>query len=63
MPSVIFVSYLLYGLVRPWVSRKWRREIEIEPELPDTENVNEEAALSGSEFDAPVVPERAVRDA
>jgi hypothetical protein len=45
------------------VSRKWRREIEIEPELPDTENVNEEAALSGSEFDAPVVPERAVRDA
>lgn len=28
MPSVIFVSYLLYGLVRPWISRKWRREIE-----------------------------------
>jgi branched-subunit amino acid ABC-type transport system permease component len=63
MPSVIFVSYLLYGLVRPWVSRKWRREIEIEPELPDNENVNEDAALSGSEYDAPVVPERTVRDA
>ena len=28
MPTVIFVSYLLYGLVRPWVSRKWRQEIE-----------------------------------
>jgi CDP-diacylglycerol--serine O-phosphatidyltransferase len=28
MPTVIFVSYLLYGLVRPWVSRRWRQEIE-----------------------------------
>jgi len=28
MPMVLFVSYLAYGLVRPWVSRKWRREIE-----------------------------------
>ncbi|MBL9133144.1 MAG: CDP-diacylglycerol--serine O-phosphatidyltransferase [Verrucomicrobiaceae bacterium] len=51
MPSVIFVSYLLYGLVRPWVSRKWRREIEIEPELPDTDNIDENAALAGSEVD------------
>jgi CDP-diacylglycerol--serine O-phosphatidyltransferase len=37
MPSVIFVSYLLYGLVRPWVSRKWRREIE-DLEAPGDEN-------------------------
>ena len=36
MPSVLFVSYLLYGLVRPWVSRKWRQEIEIEYEAADT---------------------------
>jgi CDP-diacylglycerol--serine O-phosphatidyltransferase len=36
MPSVLFVSYLLYGLVRPWVSRRWRREIEIEYEAADT---------------------------
>lgn len=28
MPSVLFVSYLAYGLVRPWVSRKWQQEIE-----------------------------------
>ncbi|MBX7212323.1 MAG: CDP-diacylglycerol--serine O-phosphatidyltransferase [Verrucomicrobiaceae bacterium] len=35
MPAVLFVSYLLYGLVRPWVSRRWQREIEIEPEQPD----------------------------
>jgi CDP-diacylglycerol---serine O-phosphatidyltransferase len=31
MPAILFVSYLLYGLVRPWVGRRWRREIEIEP--------------------------------
>lgn len=47
MPAVLFVSYLLYGLVRPWVSRKWRREIEIEPEVPDTDSLDENLALSG----------------
>src|ERR1700745_4461503 len=30
MPAVLFLSYLLYGLVRPWLSREWRREIEEE---------------------------------
>ena len=30
MPMVLFVSYLGYGLVRPWVSRRWRQEIEVE---------------------------------
>ena len=30
MPAVLFGLYLCYGLVRPWVSRKWRREIEQE---------------------------------
>ena len=30
MPSVLFVSYLTYGLVRPWVSRRVRQHIEIE---------------------------------
>ncbi|MEI6537596.1 MAG: hypothetical protein WCN98_19795, partial [Verrucomicrobiaceae bacterium] len=34
MPTVIFVSYLGYGLVRPWVSRRWRQEIE-EEEVDD----------------------------
>lgn len=28
MPAVVFTAYLLYGLVRPWISRRWRREIE-----------------------------------
>ncbi len=34
MPSVLFVSYLAYGLVRPWISRKWRHEIEDGPDVP-----------------------------
>ena len=32
MPAVLFVSYLAYGFVRPWISRRWRKEIEIEDE-------------------------------
>jgi len=30
MPAVHFLSYLLYGFLRPWLSREWRREIEEE---------------------------------
>ena len=33
--AVLFMAYLLYGLVRPWVSKRWRREIE---EEEDDEN-------------------------
>jgi CDP-diacylglycerol---serine O-phosphatidyltransferase len=38
VPFVIFLSYLTYGCVRPWISRQWRREIEdgdeeFEPEI------------------------------
>jgi len=36
MPSVLFVTYLGYGLVRPWVSRSLRQQIEIEHEAADT---------------------------
>ncbi|MFT5468718.1 MAG: CDP-diacylglycerol--serine O-phosphatidyltransferase [Verrucomicrobiales bacterium] len=32
MPAIISTSYLLYGLVRPWVSKRLRREIEEGPE-------------------------------
>jgi len=36
MPAVVFVSYLLYGFLRPFLSRAWRREIEEEEgEDPD----------------------------
>jgi CDP-diacylglycerol---serine O-phosphatidyltransferase len=30
MPAVLFLGYLLYGFLRPWVSKRWRREIEEE---------------------------------
>ena len=26
--AFLFVTYLIYGLVRPWVRKSWRREIE-----------------------------------
>ena len=42
MPAVLFLGYLLYGLVRPWVSRRWRREIEEEiGEEPTGEAIEE----------------------
>src|SRR5215467_8771712 len=30
MPAVLFLVYLLYGVLRPWISHQWRREIEEE---------------------------------
>ena len=30
MPAVLFLAYLLYGFLRPWLSREWQREIEEE---------------------------------
>ncbi len=30
MPAVIFITYLLYGFLRPWLSREWQRGIEEE---------------------------------
>src|SRR2546423_6917959 len=40
MPAVLFLSYLLYGFLRPWLSREWRREIEEEiGEEPPTDAV------------------------
>jgi CDP-diacylglycerol--serine O-phosphatidyltransferase len=40
MPFVLFMSYLLYGFLRPWLSRSWRREIEetIEDEADPTDD-------------------------
>ncbi len=31
MPVVLFSAFLLYGLIRPWISQKLRREIEVDP--------------------------------
>ena len=38
MPFVLFMAYLLYGFLRPWLSRSWRREIE--------ETIEDEAELT-----------------
>jgi CDP-diacylglycerol--serine O-phosphatidyltransferase len=35
MPAVIFISYLLYGFLRPFLSRKMKEEIEEEVEDED----------------------------
>ena len=37
VPAIFFTLYLGYGLVRPWVSRRWRREIE-EPAEDDEDD-------------------------
>lgn len=29
MPVVLFSSYLLYGFIRPWLSQRWRKGIEV----------------------------------
>jgi CDP-diacylglycerol---serine O-phosphatidyltransferase len=39
MPAVIFISYLLYGFLRPFLSRKMKEEIEDEVEDEDDEPV------------------------
>lgn len=52
MPAVLFVSYLMYGLVRPWVSRKWRQEIEIEAETVEIDPEAETLALNGADSDS-----------
>lgn len=35
MPVVLFSIYLLYGMIRPWISQKMRKEIEVESEGDD----------------------------
>jgi len=44
MPVVLFSLYLIYGMIRPWISQRLRREIEVDvdDETPLTE-VEEEA--------------------
>lgn len=54
VPLLIFVSYLAYGLVRPWVSREWRREIEdgveeLPEELEEAEAEIQESADEAAE--------------
>jgi len=36
--AFLFVAYLLYGLARPWVSKRWRHEIEEESDEDSAES-------------------------
>jgi CDP-diacylglycerol---serine O-phosphatidyltransferase len=40
MPVVLFSLYLLYGMVRPWISQNMRKGIEAEIE-PDTDDADD----------------------
>ncbi len=54
MPALLFVLYLVYGLVRPWVSRRWRQGIEEELLfLDETEVAAEEAEEDKEETQSP----------
>ena len=50
MPAVLFVSYLCYGPARPWISRRWRRELEAEDEVREKEEAEEarQSAVEGA---------------
>lgn len=55
MPVVLFSSYLLYGLVRPLISQKLRKEIEVEAD-PETEELP--ATINTSENVVPIADRR-----
>lgn len=42
MPAVLFTAYLIYGMIRPSISKRWRREIEVLDEDEDVEKSAEE---------------------
>jgi len=44
MPALLFITYLIYGFVRPFISRQWRREIEEDDEDGDEEEAKESPA-------------------
>ncbi len=38
---LVFTAYLVYGLVRPWISRPMQKEIEVDDEPDDDESVSQ----------------------
>jgi len=42
MPVVLFSIYLLYGMIRPWISLKMRKEIEVETDEESGEEPHKE---------------------
>ena len=52
MPVVLFSIFLLYGFIRPWVSNRLRKEIEVETDLDD-ESSNAHPAVTETEKELP----------
>jgi len=44
MPVALFSLFLLYGFIRPWVSQKLRKEIEVESDQEDDESDSDASA-------------------
>jgi CDP-diacylglycerol--serine O-phosphatidyltransferase len=42
MPVVLFSAYLLYGFIRPWISQRWRKEIEDYSANGNTDDISDE---------------------
>lgn len=53
MPAVLFVGYLCYGPARPWISRRWRRELEEEDDVREKEEALEAEAVPAAASPAP----------
>lgn len=49
VPFILFMTYLTYGCVRPWISRRWRKEIEEGDDDFEPEIVNSEEAQDSDE--------------
>ncbi len=54
MPAVIFLSYLMYGFLRPWLSRPWRRSIEQEIGVTEEGEEDDDEDEDGEERVAPL---------
>ena len=44
MPVVLFSLYLIYGMIRPWLSQKMRKEIEVDAQPEEEPDAGEPPA-------------------
>lgn len=57
VPACLFMAYLTYGLIRPWISRSWRKEIEsagtdegdVDVEAPVSDEMEEDVSSEPGE--------------
>ena len=56
MPALLFVLFLIYGFVRPYLSRSWRRKIEVESEPGQTSSFVPETPSPTKALPGPSAP-------